>query len=210
MTEPNQDPEGPKFVRRIRRPARSQEPIHPEPSPAPSPAPVQPRPKRKPKQPTDAVENGSATSASQQLLDALQQVREMQEVVRQVQTVKSERVPFWRQHGILIVAVLMLAGFYLYQRWQPVNDADDKEDEVAAVERLPETLAAFYEQDRASKVKLLRELSVMTFPDDPAKLKWFNDQAASQLEKDCEPVINDLAEIIFAGKTNEAAEALEN
>jgi hypothetical protein len=206
MIEPKQDPEGPKFVRRIRRPARSPEPIHPEPSPAPSPAPAKTRRKTK-RQPVN--EASPTTSASQQLLDAMQQVRDMQQVVRQVQEAKAEHVPFWKQHGILITAVLMLAGFYLYQRWQPASDKDDVDEVVTVIERLPETLQDFYAKDQSSKAKILRDISTMEFPDDPAKLKWFNDQSASRLAEDSKPVIDDLAEIIHSGKTLEAAEALE-
>lgn len=70
-------------------------------------------------------------------------------------------------------------------------------------------LAECHQRDRASKVRILREMASREFANDPEQAKWHNEQIDAARKEDYRPYVDAVAEAIIDGTLNALADKLE-
>lgn len=70
-------------------------------------------------------------------------------------------------------------------------------------------LTECHQRDRASKVRILREMAGKEFPGDAEQAKWHNEQIDAARKDDFRPYVDAVAEAIVSGTLEALADKLE-
>lgn len=70
-------------------------------------------------------------------------------------------------------------------------------------------LSECHQRDRASKVRILREMASREFANDPEQAKWHNEQIDAARKDDFRPYVDAVAEAIVSGTLEALADKLE-